>query len=538
MFIDFRDYPRDQPIETDVCIIGAGAAGISLAHALKDSSLDVCLLETGGLEPDNTRSKLRVADTQRGNYSTAGCRLRYFGGSTNHWGGYNVPLDDIDFALRDWVPHSGWPIDRPELAPWYTEANTLLGAGAFRYTRAELQEGDWPFPDVDLQLLSDIYWRLSPNPTAFATGYQDAFKTAENISVFLHATVTQLHADTTGATVQRATVRDVDGNQTELKARFFVVAAGAMESSRLLLASNDVNTAGLGNTHDQLGRFFMMHPHVDIGQVVGLDDDMARLFNTYRQDNIEIIAGIGPSAASQASNRILNSSVRLQRLPDRTTGYAAMLQMRDELKLRYNAWQIDIDDYEYENDISDLAWTVLTDIDSAVAGVWRRSQNPGYVGESQGGAANIFVQSEQAPNPASRITLDTQRDVLGVPKMIADIQVLPIDKQTLRVMGELLGRELALRNGGRVQLTEWLLDDSVAWDRQMWGGCHHMGGARMSSTPTQGVVDADCKLHGVDNTYVASSAVFPTGGHANPTITIVALALRLADHLRSAAQAS
>lgn len=539
MFIDFRDHPRDQPISTDVCVIGAGAAGISLTHALRNSGLNVCLFETGGFEPDLERTALRRADTQRGNYATAGCRLRFYGGSTNHWGGYNVPLDPIDFEARPWVPHSGWPIDKATLQPWYEQANRALGAGALRYTRAELADADWPFAELDLQLLDEIFWRISPNATAFAAGYRETFAQADAVRVFLNATVTRLHANAAGTRVERATVADISGNRAEVSARFFVVAAGAMESSRLLLASNDVNPAGLGNDHDQLGRYFMMHPHVDIGRVAGIDPALAGLLNSHRSDGVEVVAGIGPSPDSQRELAILNASVRLETMPDNDNGYAAMLTLRDEIALRYNGWRIGMEDYEYENDLGALAWRVLTDIDTAIAGAWKRSQDPSYAGENSTDAANVFVQSEQAPNPASRITLNTELDALDVPKLIADIRVLPIDKKTLRVTGELLGRELGLRGGGRIQLTDWLLDDSVIWERQMWGGCHHMGGTRMAAAPTQGVVDANCRLHGVNNTYVASSSVFPTGGYANPTITIVALALRLADHLtRVAAPAS
>lgn len=533
MFIDFRQFPRDEVITADLCIIGAGAAGITVAQALADSGLDICLFETGGLEPELQRARLARSDQQGGDYSTALCRLRYFGGSTNHWGGYNVPLDDIDFARRDWVAHSGWPIDRAALEPWYQQANRLLGAGAFEYSRAQLQAADWPYPDLDLQLLDDIYWRLSPQPTEFAGGYRDRFEQAQNIHVFLYATVTELHADADARTVVAATVRDITGNRARVTARRFVIAAGALESSRLLLASNDVTPAGLGNASGNVGRYFMMHPHIDIGAVFNVPSEVTRLFATYRSKGIEIVPGIGPSVASQREHRILNSSVMLQRLPNPDSGYAAMIKLQDELKRLYFGWKIGVDDLEAEVDIKALAWAALTDIDSVIAGLWQRSQDESFTGETADDAANIYVQSEQAPNPDSRITLTTTTDALGTPQMKIDCRVLPIDKQTLRVMGELIGRELGMRNGGRVQLVDWLLDPDVSWDSQIWGGCHHMGTTRMSASPADGVVNADCRVHSLDNTYIASSSVFTTSGHANPTITIVALALRLAEHLRT-----
>jgi choline dehydrogenase-like flavoprotein len=533
MFIDFREHPRDKIIETDVCVIGAGAAGISLTQALAGSELDVCVFETGGFSPEVAYAQLAKTEPQLGDYATAGCRLRFFGGSTNHWGGNNMPLDALDFEARPWVEHSGWPITRAALDPWYAQANEVLNAGAYAYTRAQLLDDSWPFPDLDLELLKDVYWRLTPNPTTFAGDYKATFETAANVRVFLHATVTELHADKSGATVQHATVKDAQGKQTEIRAKHFVIAAGAMESSRLLLASHDVNAAGLGNDTDQLGRYFMMHPHLDIGRVAGLGEQLVSLFDRHTRNGIEIIAGISANAASQRSHEILNGAIMLQGLPDDTTGYVAMLNLREALQLRYRAWRGDFEGVELDPQAGEWAWLVLTDFDSVIAGLWQKLSDPRFQGTRAGGRANIYLQSEQAPNPNSRITLGTELDALGVPRMLVDTQVLPIDKKTLRVTGELLGRELGLLNAGRVQLDEWLLDDTVDWKRQIWGGCHHMGTTRMSGDPASGVVNENCRLHSVDNTYVASASVFPTSGHANPTITIVALALRLAEHLKS-----
>ena len=534
MFIDFRDHPADQAIETDICIVGAGAAGIALAQALANSRLDVCLLETGGFDPEAAYYQLAQTERQDGAYATSGCRLRYFGGSTNHWGGNNMPLDELDFAERPWVEHSGWPITRAQLDPWYERANTVLNAGRYAYTKPELEDANWPFPDIDLQLLKDVYWRLTPDPASFSSLYRDALETAPNLRVYLHATATELHASPDGRRAEAATIKSTDGRVGRARARQFVVAAGAMESSRLLLASRDVNPQGLGNDTDQLGRYFMMHPHVDIGTVYNLSPALQSLFNRHTSNGIEIIAGVSASAASQEKHAILNGAIMLQGVPDSTTGYVALKKLSDAIGLQYRAWRFGTD-VDMPEESSEWMKTVLTDLDSVIAGLWNRALDSSYQGDNAGGTANIYLQSEQAPNPDSRITLSEETDALGVPRMRVDTRVLPIDKRTLLVNGELLGRELGLHNAGRVQLAEWLLDETVDWQRQIWGGCHHMGTTRMSADPKQGVVNADCRLHSVDNTWVASSSVFPTGGHANPTLTIVALALRLAEKLKAQA---
>ena len=208
--------------------------------------------------------------------------------------------------------------------------------------------------------------------------------------------------------------------------------------------------------------------------------------------------------------------------------------MTHEAKDYYGDWRAGADP-ELRDDFDDLAWMALSDLDSVFSGFWKRSQDGSFQGALLQNEASIYVQSEQAPNPDSRITLGTEQDQLGVPLMVQDCRILPIDKRTLVSTGELLARDLALLGGGRVKMADWLVDDSAEWDPNMWGGCHHMGTARMTDTDADGVVDKNCKLHTVDNTYLAGGSVFSTGGYANPTVSIVALGLRLAEHIKSIA---
>lgn len=532
MFIDFREHPRDKLIETDICIIGAGAAGIALTQALANGPLDLCLLETGDLTRDADYLELTRNKRNQGDYYTNGCRVRQFGGSTNHWGGYSIPLDTLDFEKRAWVADSGWPITRADLDPWYATANTLLNAGLYEYSKAQLADAQWPFPDLNLQFFEDIYFRRSLDPVAYSPPFQERFKDAPNVRVFLHATVTSLHADPSVRTTEYAVIKALTGNTARIKARYFVIAAGALESARLLLVSNDVQPAGLGNQTDQVGRYFMMHPHVELGRVVDMDKQLLKFYKPYRSGGADVIAAIRPSPAAQEAQRILNASLRFDPLPDRESGYYAVSELQPEIIKRYYAWRFDID-YELREDFGELVWMALRDLDSVVYGLWARSNDPGFQGDILRTGAKLFVQSEQAPNPASRITLEAKTDEFGMPMMVPENRVLPIDKHTLVTVGELLGRDLAMLGAGRVQLSEWLLDKDAKWDDTIWGGCHHMGTTRMTESDVDGVVDRNCKLHTVDNTFIASSSVFTTGGFANPTISIVALALRLADHLKS-----
>jgi len=534
MFIEFNEHPRDQLIETDICVIGAGAAGISIVHELRKSSLNICLLESGRLTTDMVHQRLKEPASREGDYLTAGCVLRRWGGTTNHWGGNSKPLDDIDFSQRDWVDYSGWPINKADLEPWYQAANELVGGGLYAYTRQSMLDADWPYPDFGLEFLEDVYWRASDNPTDFASIYRDDFEQAANVRVFLNATVTNLDANETAASVTTATIQSPEGNQARIRARFFIVAAGCMESSRMLLASNDVQPEGLGNQSDNVGRFFQMHPHVDIGRIVNLDERLIALLGQHRHGGARIIPGLSPSPASQEEMQMLNVGIQLQGIPDDESGYAVFRKAARELSIQYAAWKGGFDN-ELSDEFGDWVGGALTDIDSVIAGLWESYKNPRFTGQLIPGQANIYVQAEQAPNPDSRIYLSNEMDAMGVPRVIQDCRVLPIDKHSLRATGELLGRELGVINGGRVQLADWLMDDEIAWESDIWGGCHHMGTTRMSESPAAGVVDKNLKLHTIDNTYVASGSVFTTGGHANPTINIVALSLRLADHIKSIA---
>ncbi|MCP4505472.1 MAG: hypothetical protein GY826_03655, partial [Fuerstiella sp.] len=289
----------------------------------------------------------------------------------------------------------------------------LVGGGLYAYTRDSMQSADWPYPDLNLQLLNDVYWRASDNPTDFARIYRDDFETAENVRVFLNATVTNLDASESATTVNTATIQSPEGNQTKIKARYFVVAAGCMESSRLLLASNDIQPEGLGNSSDNVGRFFQMHPHVDIGHLVNLDQNFMGFIDHHRHGGARVIPGLSPTPAAQQENRMLNVGIQLESIPDDESGYAAFQKVVRDVRNQYNGWKAGFDT-ELSDDFGDWVWDALTDLDSVISGAWEASQNPRFTGHRKPGEANIYVQAEQAPNPASRIYLSTEKNALGV----------------------------------------------------------------------------------------------------------------------------
>jgi hypothetical protein len=232
-----------------------------------------------------------------------------------------------------------------------------------------------------------------------------------------------------------------------------------------------------------------------------------RLFVAFRSNGFDRRASVGPSAALQRRHEILNCSATLDPSPDPATGYGGLRHIwRD---LRAGQWPAEL---------GENLWRVISDLDSmASAGNWM----------------SLYMRSEQAPDPDSRVTLSESRDRLGLRKAVVDWRLADIDKRTVLVAAKLIGEEFARSGFGRLRLPDWLVTPDAPWPHELWGGCHHMGTTRMSDSSSTGVVDRNCRMHTVGNVYVAGSSVYPTAGYANPTLTIVALALRLADHLKA-----
>ncbi|MGH9026526.1 MAG: FAD-dependent oxidoreductase, partial [Acidimicrobiia bacterium] len=259
MLIDANDVPGD--VRADVCIVGGGAAGITLALELANAQLSVVVLESGDTEREESVEALAGGVTTGRSYPLATTRLRYLGGATNHWSGFCRPLDPIDFEPRPWIPYSGWPFSRAELDPYYGRAQTVCGLGPFEY------DVDWWQERVGLETLPDdgvlatALYQVSP-PVRFGEEYRPALTAAANVDVYLHADVVGLDLAPDGEAVSRARVATLAGNSWSASARVFVLAAGAIEVARLLLTSRDQQPEGIGNANDLIGRFFMEHPHM------------------------------------------------------------------------------------------------------------------------------------------------------------------------------------------------------------------------------------------------------------------------------------
>ena len=494
MFRDALELAEGETLAADVCIIGAGAAGITLAMELQGSGLSVILLEAGGLERDS-----RAQDLYRGSMSGLGGwelhreRLRQLGGSTMHWAGFCTPLTPADFEARPWIPNSGWPIGYGDVLPYYRRAQTLVQLPSFAYDGTSLASGRDPL-DREGGRLSSAAYQFSP-PTRFGIVYRAALEAADDVTVVLGANVTELRLVEPGVDrLDRVECAAFDGPRFSVTAGRFVLATGGIENPRLLLASNAQRPEGVGNQADLVGRYFMEHPHF-YGQGTWLEPStIADGF--YRLQRVSL-----PNAAGD----VVSVSVQ------------GFLSLSPELRAREG--------------LLDFAAAIRPlDFDEPDTGaIEARRARALLAGRGDAPRVNeVTLRAEQAPDPESRVTLGSDRDELGMPRVDLHWQVGDADRESLARGMRWLARELGALGAGRLHVP---VDDRGRLVGRIFPGGHHMGTTRMGASEAEGVVDRDAKVFGVENLYVAGSSVFVTVGRANPTLTLVALAVRLGDHL-------
>jgi choline dehydrogenase-like flavoprotein len=434
--------------------------------------------------------------------------LHYFGGTTGHWAGFCAPFDPIDFKKRDWVPHSGWPIKREDLDPFYARAHKNLDLGPYDYHESYWKEKD---PSLDSLPFNEAVvfnkmWQFSP-PTRFGTKYKDAIVNAANIHLYTYANVTNIAANEHVSTIKEVTVKNFAGKTHTVKAKYFVMACCAIQNARLLLASDKQSPKGLGNGNDLVGRYFMEHLEIKSAELWLAKPELLKLY-AIDYGKTKARAELAISEEKQREFKILNGTASFTPL-DIARKQPAFIDM----------WTADTAQTKKNMEKFDQAEK-------------KGSSKNGYR------SFQLFTRIEQAPNPNSRITLDTAQDALGVPRSILHWELTPLEKRSIRTIYELIGQQLGIASKGRIRLMEYLQDENDnSWPEFTGGGWHHMGTTRMSNDPKLGVVDANCKVHGINNLFVAGSSCYVTAGAPNPTLTLIALALRLSDYLKSRVEA-
>jgi len=524
---DARTVEAGAEIEADLCIIGGGAAGIALVREFIGAPFRVALLESGGLRFARRPQRLYVGENVGlPNYATAHSRFRMFGGSTTRWSGQCRPLDDIDFEARDWVLFSGWPFDGTHLAPWYRRAQTVcnLGADGFEAAAWLDRAPALPLGGGDLET---VVFQFG-HPTDFGQSYRSEIEAAANVQVLLNANAVEIEPDADLRQARAVAVQTFAGGAFRVRARAVVLAGGGIENARLLLASNRVAPAGLGNEHDLVGRFFMDHPYLTTGYLAPADPAHARglhVIETFKRAGSEQRAHVGFALAERILRQErLNGCVAyfIRRFHAETApeyfsrGGKALAHLREFLTDK-------VPDRQIGRHLRNVAQGYRE------VGITLARRTGDLLRPRRCLALRTIV--EATPRPDSRVTLSDQRDELGMPQVRVDWRLNPEDRRGLDRLRAVL--HAVVRDRGLGTLVDDPSNDETGWPPSMVGGKHHMGTTRMHADPKEGVVDPDCRVHGLANLYVAGSSVFPTSGYANPTLTIVALALRLADHLKA-----
>ena len=522
MLLDARSLPQDADIEAEVCIVGGGAAGIAMAREFADTSLRVVLAESGAEKiEEDTQNLYAGSDVGRPYLDLTSCRLRYFGGTTNHWGGWCMPMDPVDFEAREGIPYSGWPFGREHLDPWYQRAQPICEVGPFDYALAgwgiapDTIPAPFKGPHFQLKMLQE-----SP-PTRFGALYGPDLRRAERIAVYLNANAVGFDVNDAGAEVVRLRLATLSGVRFTIRARVYVLAAGGIENARLLLLSGPPDGPGLGNGRDLVGRFFAPHL-VYSGGVIMLADPHTELSALLKRQGVRHPRS-GQTASFTPFVGLTPGTMRARRLPavNVFTRYEFAPVSKTILALKRILGM-----EPRKPELWDDVQAVLGDL-GGVAEFGTRK-----VLFQQGmpvTALHLSCTSEQLPNPDSRIGLADERDALGLRRVAVNWHVSDADRRNAFEIEKLLGIEVGRTGLGRMRLS---MGDNGDWPPDMYGDEHHIGTTRMHRDPAAGVVDADCRVHGIGNLYIAGSSVFPNCGSANPTLTIIALSLRLADHIR------
>ena len=536
MIVDALHFLPDSINECDLCIVGGGPLGMLLARNLVRSGEKIVILEAGGIEGSDASQDLLLGDDQTGEYhdliESRHCQL---GGTVNIWntpvdgekGAKHVPLDAIDFEKRDWIPHSGWPFPKETLDPYYVRAHELCGLGPVEYGANQWPDSEnLPYPLDSSQIISKVYQLAGPGP--FLKDLRQFVETSENVICVVNAPVSELIGELASRQTRQARVALGNEKSFLFQARRFVLAAGGIENARLLLASASQCARGLGNNHDVVGRYYMDHPAYYFTELIPRDPRLFERSGFYDLRKIRQTTLLGRLALTEETlrrERLLNLSVVLypKVAGYRSKGIEALRQLRFRLRER-----------KFKQALPHLVPTLLG-VGEIMAYSRELRANPILEGAhywqaaaSKGARFATFEPQfylEQPPDPNNRIILSEKKDAVGRARSATHWTWGKQSLESACRAAEILNQALQKANIGELR--------TLKSTRVNPSAHHHMGSTRMADDPRFGVTDSNARLHGSDNVYVAGSSLFPTGGYVNPTLTALALCLKLSDFLKS-----
>lgn len=450
-----------------------------------------------------------------------------------------MPLDKIDFEKRDWLPYSGWPFEKSHLDPFYERAQHLCRLRPFAYDAEDWEDEQTPQLTFLGNRITTTMYQFGPR-NVFTHELRSEIKRSSNITAYLNANVVEIETNDPARTVTRVRVACLQGNKFWVAAKIFILATGGIENARLLLLSNKTQNVGLGNQNDLVGRFFMEHPVFRIGVFRPANRQIfnsSALYDLRWANNILVMGKLSLTEEVMHQRQLLNSSLIL--VPKSKVYESQAIKSLNLLLSSIRRAKVPKDARQHLN-------TAMNGIDEIAAYIYRRAfklkefpyslRQGGWSrfqdNEKRFGAFEVWAAIEQIPNPDIRVTLDEECDRLSLRKIKpirwhwSDIEI-----NSILQLQKILKEEIAHAELGQFQ--SWVELDGRTKPKCN-GGNHHMGTTRMHIDPKQGVVDENCRVHSLSNLFIAGSSVFPTGGAANPTLTIIALAIRLADHVKKA----
>ncbi|NMG20221.1 GMC oxidoreductase [Brasilonema bromeliae] len=530
-FSDLNECEDNLLIETDLCIVGSGPAGLSIAKEFAGTKIKVWILESGGFEKESDTEALckieNVGVSRKDN-----TRNRLYGGTSHTWTGRCAPFNPTDFQKRSWIPYSGWDLKYEELEPLLERAGKNLGLGPNCYDNQlwKLFKVLPATPNLDSKFLDTTFWQFSKSPKErgepIRFGRDFFIDNSPNIEVLLHANVTHINTNELGTCFESVEVRTLEGKRAFVKAKALVLSCGGIENARLLLASNRTIPNGIGNQNDVVGRFLMDHSLCVIGSfdhhaAYSVRNRFGHYLIKNKQRTHVYLHGLSLSPKIQEQENLLRCDAYLEEYnPLPNDSWSAMRRLKTTLRKRECIKQSTQD-----------IFTILSNFREISSGFHRRyvKRRPPLLKVER---LELHCMLEQLPDPESRITLSTnQKDRLNMPLAKINWKVNSLERQTAQRMSQLITQEFQRIGFPAPHLSSWL-NKEENWTQNFEDKAHHTGTTRMSANPKKGVVNVNSQVHEVNGLFVAGSSTFPTSGTANSTLMIVALALRLADHLK------
>lgn len=531
--------------DADVCIIGAGPVGIALALECERLGLCVTLLESGSDRFDaeaQALSSAEIVDPRRHAPSNLAVR-RGLGGTSALWSGRCLPYDGIDFERRGYLAESGWPIEHQDIERYYDKAAGYLDCGGAGFRAPALAASAGPAEEVDLDSLER--WSRQTN-----SGVCHAARLANSAALRVHlkCTAIELKLAADGQRLEALVVACGDERRL-VTARHYVLACGGIECTRLLLHAQTAWPRKFGGVDGPLGRFYQGHLSGWIADIVFGDRAMIKGFDYFQDESGHYSRRrLTISAEAQHRHQLLN----IYFLPDNPpfhdhrhgSGILSLLYLllaceplgRKLLSEAMRLKLIGSGPRQYGahlgNILADLPGTARSFLNIVRQRFLQSARKPGFI-DNRGSRYPLYFHSEHAPDPHSRVRLSGERDALGLPRVVVDLRFSAIDASSVIEAHALLDAWLRRKAIGRLDYFDAPEERMSRVLEQASDGFHQIGLTRMSSSPGQGIVDVNCKVHDVDNLFVAGSAVFPTSGSANPTFLAVAMAVRLAEHLKA-----